>query len=156
MRLAFVAQDRPALAETVKCLSRDMAAPTEGSLSELRRVVRYCKAKPRAELRFYVQTRPSTTVEVYVDSDWAGDTLRRRSTTGMVAMIGGHCIRHASLVQTAVGLSSAEAEFYALCRGAASGLGLIQYLGDLGLDYSLRCWSDSSAARSVAARRGVG
>ncbi len=103
-------------------------------MTELKRLARYYIYRPRAEFIFYVQAVPKTTVEIYVDSDWAGDVLRRRSTTGMIAMIVGHCVRNGSYVQTAIGLSSAEAEFYALCRGAAVGLGLLQSLGDLGLD----------------------
>ena len=95
-------------------------------------------------------------LNIFVDSDWAGDLTTRRSTTGLVAMLGSHCIKHASLLQTQVGLSSGEAEFYALCRGAATGLGLVSYFSDLGIRAVLRCYSDSSAARAVASRRGLG
>ena len=91
-----------------------------------------------------------------MDSDWAGDVLRRRSTTGFVAMLGSHCIKHNSLMQTAIGLSSAEAEFYACCRGAATGLGILSYCGDLGCVPELVLHSDSSAARAVASRRELG
>ena len=94
--------------------------------------------------------------DIFVDSDWAGCLTTRRSTTGLIAMLGGHCVKHASLLQSQVGLSSGEAEFYALCRGAATGLGLVSYLADLGVNAMLRCHSDSSAARAVASRRGLG
>ena len=93
---------------------------------------------------------------LFVDSDWAGCLTTRRSATGLVAMIGGHCVKHSSLLQSQVALSSGEAEFYALCRGAATGLGLVSYLADLGVNAMLRCHSDSSAARAVASRRGLG
>ena len=95
-------------------------------------------------------------LDVFVDSDWAGCLATRRSTTGLIAMLGGHCVKHASLLQTQIGLSSGEAEFYALCRGAATGLGLLSYLSDLGIEAVLRCHSDSSAARAVASRRELG
>ena len=49
-----------------------------------------------------------------------------------------------------------EAEFYALCRGAATGLGLISHLGDLRIQGELTCLSDSKAARAIAAREGLG
>ena len=65
-------------------------------------------------------------------------------------------MKHASLLQTQVGHSSGDAEFDALCRGAATGLGLVSYLNDLGVNAILRCYSDSSAARAVASRRGLG
>ena len=49
-----------------------------------------------------------------------------------------------------------ESEFYALCRGAATGHGILSFLRDLGVGGCLTVWSDSSAARSVASRRGIG
>ena len=155
MRLAYVAQDRPDISEAIKCLARAMASPKVEHLEGLKRLVRYCAGRPRAELRYYVQSEPSV-VQIYVDSDWAGCTESRKSTTGFVAMIGGHLVRHNSTLQTVVGLSSGESEYYALCRGAATGLGILSHLKDLGIEYGLVCNSDSSAARAVASRKGLG
>lgn len=61
-----------------------------------------------------------------------------------------------STLQTAIGLSSGEAEYYALCCGAATGLGLLSHYRDLGVEYGLNCHSDSSAARAMASRKGLG
>ena len=158
MRLAYVGQDRPDLAEAIKHLTTRMSQPRESDLAELKRLVRYVRYRPRAELRFPLQQVGTDAVflDLFVDSDWAGDLTTRRSTTGLIAMLGGHCVKHASLLQSQVGLSSGEAEFYALCRGAATGLGLVSYLADLGVNAMLRCHNDSSAARAVASRRGLG
>ena len=155
MRLAYVAQDRPDLSESIKCLARHMAAPTVEHQETLKRLVRYCSGRPRAELRFHVQKLPPI-VQIFVDSDWAGDVQSRRSTTGLVAQMGGHLVRHNSTMQTAIGLSSGEAEYYALCRGAATGLGMCSHLKDFGYEFGLLCMSDSSAARAVASRKGLG
>ena len=65
-------------------------------------------------------------------------------------------MRSASTTQTIVGLSSCESEFYALCRAAASGIGIQSNLVDLGILADLLIWSDASAARAVASRRGLG
>lgn len=88
MRMAYVAQDRPDISESVKCLARAMAAPHVEHLENLKRLVRYCAGRPRAELRFHIQVAPST-VQIFVDSEWAGCTDTRRSTTGFVALVGG-------------------------------------------------------------------
>ena len=158
MRLAYVGQDRPDLSEAVKQLTTRMASPRSSDLVDLKRVVRYVRYRPRAELRFLRRAVGNSEVflDLFVDSDWAGCLATRRSTTGLIAMLGDHCIKHASLLQSQIGLSSGEAEFYALCRGAATGLGLVSYLKDLGIHAMLRCHSDSSAARAVASRRGLG
>ena len=43
MRAAFLAQDRPDLSETVKCLARKMQAPTEADFSDLKCLGRYLR-----------------------------------------------------------------------------------------------------------------
>ena len=46
MRLKYLEQDRKDLSETVKCLARDMSAPREFHLLELKRAVRFLKGTP--------------------------------------------------------------------------------------------------------------
>ncbi len=52
--------------------------------------------------------------------------------------------------------SSGEAEFYALTKAAAEGLGVQSVAADLGYTLDLRVWVDSTAARAVASRTGLG
>ena len=54
----------------------------------------------------------------YVDSDWAGCKLTRRSTTGYIFMLMGGPICWWSKIQKVVALSSTEAELIALCAAA--------------------------------------
>jgi len=42
-RVAYLAQDRPDSGQAVKNLARKMLSPTEGSMSDLKRLVRYVK-----------------------------------------------------------------------------------------------------------------
>ena len=55
-----------------------------------------------------------------MDSDRAGDWLGRKSTTGVIVRKGKRLLRHMSCLQTLVALSSGEAEYYALIRGACT------------------------------------
>ena len=92
-----------------------------------------------------------------VDSDWAGDLLDRKSTSSTYLFHGRNLIRSATSTQTTVALSSGEAEFSALVKGASIGLGAVSLFNDLGagtLQLELR--TDSSAAKGIASRRGVG
>ena len=91
-----------------------------------------------------------------MDSDWAGDLLGRKSTTGVIVRRGKHLLRHMSCLQTLVALSSGEAEYYALIRGACTSLGIQSHYQDWMIDVPIQIYSDSSAARSVARRRGIG
>ena len=95
------------------------------------------------------------TLQVHVDSDWAGDLLGRESTTGVIVRRGKHLLRHMSFLQTLVALSSGEAEYYALIRGACTSLGIQSHYQDWMIYVPIQIYSDSSAARSVARRRGI-
>eukprot|EP00971_Amphidinium_carterae_P173463 3438450-Amphidinium_carterae.1 len=100
-----------------------MSAPRAGHLLQLKRLARYLKGAPRCVLEYRLQAPAESHLRVYVDSDWAGDTVTRRSTTGMVLQRGSHMLRHSSTIQNVIGLSSAESEYYALTKGACAGLG---------------------------------
>ena len=156
MRAAYLAVDRPDISETVKCLSQAMATPREGHMCVLKRLVRYL-AGARRRVQIYRRQRPGEAqLEAVVDSDWAGDVSSRRSTTGMALMRGSHLLRHSATLQASIGLSSAEAEYYALVRGACFGLGMQSYFEDWDIPLRLRVHSDSSSARAFAKRQGLG
>ena len=102
---------------------------------------------------------PDTT-RAYGDSDQNGCLITRKSTTGYVAMFGQHVVKLGSNTQSVLGLSSAEAEHYALTKGASVVLGLKALAGDWLLDtqcelrYTL--YRDNSAALTFSSRRGLG
>ena len=93
---------------------------------------------------------------VYVDTDFGGCHVTRRSTSGGAMMHGTHLIKHWSTTQSTVALSSAEAELTGICKGAAQGLGLQALAKDLGLDWSLSVSTDAAAAIGICRRRGLG
>ena len=53
-------------------------------------------------------------------------------------------------------LSSEEAEYYAALKGACAALGFQSMLRDLGLKASVKLLTDSSAARGIIHREGLG
>ena len=53
-------------------------------------------------------------------------------------------------------LSSAEAELYALTKGAAQALGLMTLLADLGVEVQAAVHTDASAAIGIVRRSGFG
>ena len=58
--------------------------------------------------------------------------------------------------QNVIALSSGEAEYYAALKGASSALGFQSMLRDLGVETSLTLYTDSSAARGIIHRAGLG
>ncbi len=156
MRCAYLGQDRVDISESVKCLARAMSSPREGHLQQLKRLARYLKGAPACVLQYPRQSLRSSEVFGFVDSDWAGDPISRRSTTGVVIMLGRHLLRHSSTVQNVIGLSSAESEYYALTKGACTNLGVQSHLRDWGIHVDVVMFTDSSSAKAIATRRGVG
>ena len=150
------AQDRADISESMKCLARGMSKPRTGHMMQLKRVARYLEGVPRKAQQYPAQEQSKAHLEVHVDSDWAGDNVTRRSTTGVIVRRGEHLLRHSSTVQNVIGLSSAESEYYALTKGGCSGLGLQSLFADCNLKLQLSLPTDSSIAKALASRKGTG
>jgi len=72
------------------------------------------------------------------------------------AYFPGGILKTWSSTQASVAQSSGEAEYYALVRAASEALGMQSIMRDLGWDCKIRLLVDSSAAKSIASRTGLG
>ena len=70
--------------------------------------------------------------------------------------MGSHTIKSWSTTQAVIALSSGEAEFYGIVKGASIGMGLRSVLNDLGVGCRLGIHTDASAAKAIASRKGLG
>lgn len=75
----FLRNYRPGLGYTVKELSHSLQRPTEADWERLRRLARclQCSMDVGVHLRWPTE---SMVVRVFIDTDWAGDKLSRKST----------------------------------------------------------------------------
>ena len=64
-------------------------------------------------------------------------------------------MKSCSSTQGSVATSVAETEYYAALKGAAEALGFALLARNLGYELKVILWSDSTAARGVAARKGL-
>ena len=128
-RANYLAQDRADIVFAAKECCRGMGTPTRGHLKALRRLARYLVAVPRVVWHFTFQ-QPQTTLRMYSDSDWAGCRRTARSTSGGVAMVGGHCIRCYSVTQKFVTLSSGEAELVGIVKMSTERIGVMSMFLD--------------------------
>ena len=73
-------------------------------------------------------------------------------------MLGKSVVKTWSSNQSVIALSSGEAEYYALVKGASQGIGIRNILGDIGVESieRVQVLSDASAAIGIASRRGSG
>ncbi len=153
-RANYLAADRPDCQFAAKEVCRWMAKPTSSSWQALKRLCRYLVGLPR--LVHIYRWQEVDTVDVYTDTDWNGCPRTRKSTSGGCVLLGGHTIKTWSSTQSSVSLSSGEAEFNGVVRGAGVGLGYRSLLRDLGHEVPLRLWTDSSAALGICSRQGLG
>ena len=132
-----------------------MSKPTTVGLEKFKRIGRYLKGNRRFVQVFRFQG-PCGYVDVYVDANCADCLATRKSTSGGVVIVGVHVLGCWSCTQSTIALSSAESEYIAIVRGSAEGIGLCSVLMDFRTEASLRVWTDSSAARSICLRQGIG
>jgi hypothetical protein len=134
-----------------------MAKPTLGSRAKLKRLARYLLSYPRLVWRFTGERRDDEEVlDVFSDSDWAGDRRTRKSTSGGVAVLSGGTVKSWSSTQGTIAMSVGEAEYYAMVKAAAEALGMQSLARDLGYDLRVRLWVDSTTAQAIVARLGLG
>ena len=95
-------------------------------------------------------------MNIWSDTDYAGCRETRKSTSGGLITIGDHIIRFWSSTQKVIALSSGEAEYYGMVRAAAEGIGSKSILADMHVNVKLKLMEDSSAAKGIAERTGLG
>ena len=86
-----------------------------------------------------------------------GGCLRtRKSTNGLNFFHGKHWVRGAASTQAVIALSSGESEFYGIVKGASCLLGLKSMVADLGKTVDGTLFTDATAGKGIAQRRGAG
>ena len=94
----------------------------------------------------------STNLVGLVDSDWAGDTIKRKSISGIVIMYAGGAIAYKSKYQEVIAMSTTEAEFVAACDAAKIILFFRSIFQDLGIpqEDATILYEDNSGALLMA------
>jgi hypothetical protein len=152
----YLSQDRSDIGYSIKELSRKMSKPDTGDIEKLKHLARYLLGIERAVIHYDYQSMPSEWT-VWVDSDWAGCRVTRKSTSGGLVMWGSHVIRTWSTTQSVIAMSSGEAEYYSMVKGSSMGMGIKSIAMDLGVVMSvINAKTDASAAKGIASRKGLG
>ena len=115
-RAMFLAQDRADIGYAFKELSRRMSKPKARDMKDMKRLGRYMIGKGRVQVRFERQDKCNV-IDIWTDTDYAGCTETRKSTSGGLALLGRHMVKGWANTQSVIALSSREAEFYGLVRG---------------------------------------
>ena len=104
---------------------------------KIKRLVRFLKGAGETKFLYAWQNEDEACdITVLVDSDWAGRTETRKSTSGGVLKVGKHVICTWSTVQPTVTTSSGEAELIAMYDSATRGLRMQTVMSGMGLSRS--------------------
>ncbi|KAG8480138.1 hypothetical protein CXB51_024910 [Gossypium anomalum] len=122
---------RPDISQVVSIVSRYMHNPRKGHWQAVKWILRYIQKTVDVGLLFKQDNTLGKCVIGYVDSDYAGDLDKQKSTTGYVFTLARGPISWKSTLQSTVALSTTEAEYMAVTEAVKEaiwlqGMGLVQ------------------------------
>nr|GEV56098.1 copia protein [Tanacetum cinerariifolium] len=135
--LMYLTSLRPDIMFTVCACARFQVTLKVSHLHAVKRIFRYLKGKPHLGL-WYHKDLPFNLV-AYSDSDYAGASMDRKSTTGSCQFIGFRSISWQCKKQTVVATSSTEAEYVAAASCCAQNNFLI-LIDDGGIRKAIETW----------------
>uniref|UniRef100_A0A5B7BYT4 Reverse transcriptase Ty1/copia-type domain-containing protein n=1 Tax=Davidia involucrata TaxID=16924 RepID=A0A5B7BYT4_DAVIN len=124
---------RPDISHAVSMVSRYMHNPGKGHWQAVKWILRYIQGTVDVGLKFQKDDSTGQHVIGYVDSDYAGDLDKRRSTTGYVFTLAGGPVSWRSTLQSTVALSTTEAEYMAVTEAFKEAIWLQGLIEDLGI-----------------------
>lgn len=139
---------RPDIRHTVSVLSQFNNCYEEEHWQAAKKVLRYLKGTLDYRL---VYKKTSETLQGYVDSDWGGCIMDRRSYTGFCFTFGGAAVSWESRKQRTVASSTMEAEYMGISEAVKEAVLLRHLLKEvLGKEYCITIFSDNQSAQSLS------
>ncbi|XP_042018958.1 putative late blight resistance protein homolog R1B-19 [Salvia splendens] len=140
---------RPDIAYSISCLSRYMSNPGPPHWEALKWLLRYLKHTAHYGLHFSKYS-DMTNLCGFVDSNYANDRDKRKSTTSYVFTLGGSCVSWKSQLQHIVVLSTTESEYIAITEAMKEALWLKGVVSELRfLKQPIVVYSDSQSTIQV-------
>jgi hypothetical protein len=110
-------------------------SPTTLQWNDVKRVMSYIKQTLNHGLCY--KSGGKFEVEGYCDSDWAGDKLTPKSTSGYIFCLAGAAISWSLKRQSIIALSSTESEYIGLCYASKEAVWLRRVMRDVGIGRNL-------------------
>nr|XP_016491599.1 PREDICTED: uncharacterized mitochondrial protein AtMg00810-like [Nicotiana tabacum] len=110
--LLYLTTSRPDNIFSVGLCARFQSNPKESHLKAAKRILRYLKGTQ--DLVLYYFSGDNFDLIGYVDAEYAGYLVDRKSTSGMAYFLGSCLISWGTRKQNSVVLSTAEAEYVAV------------------------------------------
>ncbi|GKC86149.1 putative ribonuclease H-like domain-containing protein [Tanacetum coccineum] len=131
--LMYLTSSRPDIMFAVCACSRFQVTPKVSHMHAVKRIFRYLKGKPTLGL-WYPKDSPMDLI-AYSDSDYAGASIDRKSTTGGCQFLGSRLVSWQCKKQTIMANSTTEAEYIAASHCCGQVLWLQNQLLDYGYNF---------------------
>jgi hypothetical protein len=143
---------RPDIAHAVGMVSRFMHNPGKMHWDAAKWILRYLHGTRNIGICFEGNNEEIDKFSIgYVDSDFASDLDKRRSTTGYVFTMAKGPICWRSILQPTVALSTTEAEYMAMAEAIKEAIWTLGLIEDLGVNqHKLDVYCDSQSAIYLA------
>lgn len=143
--LYLALRSRPDILAAVLILARFQKSPTAYCHQAVKRVFRYLQGSRNLCM---IYETGDMKINSFVDSDYASDTVDRKSMSGFVVKLGNATCIWASKKQPTVTLSTCEAEYHAMTMAAKEVIWLRRIMGEAGFEnhYCVPMSSDNQSA----------
>ena len=147
--LLYLCASRPDIMLSVCMCARFQATPKESHHKAVKHILRYLAHTPT--LGLWYPKGSAFDLIGYSDSDYAGDRVDRKSTSGTCHFLGRSLVCWSSKKQNCVSLSTAEAEYIAAGSCCAQLLWMKQTLKDYGVNMkNVPLFCDNESAIKIA------
>ncbi|CAL2248740.1 unnamed protein product [Prunus armeniaca] len=149
-KLIYLNITRPDITYAVSLVSQFMHSPTMAHLNVVKRILRYLKGSVGRGI--LMKKNDTTQIMGYIDADWAGNAIDRKSTTSYCTFVRGNLVSWKSKKQNVIARSSADAEYRAMASTVCELIWLKGFLSDLGFhsSQSMSLFCDNQAAMHIA------
>eukprot|EP00913_Durusdinium_trenchii_P019597 g18422.t1 len=172
-KMMYISGERPDAQYAIHMLARMMSKPMSSQVKHVTHLTSYLNGTANYGIKLRrtkkgmsildrrdieeIEAQEHHLVEVITDADLAGCKNSRKSLTCFHIFLDGCLIESKVRSQKAIALSSGEAEFTAIVGGCSEALFVKHVVEFMTGDTTMvKARSDSSAARSMTARQGVG
>jgi hypothetical protein len=138
---------RPDITEAVIFISQFTSQPTIAHWNAMLKVVRYLKHTRSSKLIYRSSIHDTA---AYCDADWGTNSKDRKSFSGYIIRYKGCTISWCTKKQTAIALSTMEAEYTALTLVAKEVLWIKSFSLELHFENDLSIYCDNRAAIVIA------
>ncbi|CAI5734626.1 unnamed protein product [Peronospora farinosa] len=147
---------RPDISYAMSVLSQYLDQPRQMHGRAALRVLHYLMGTKSHGIKYSKSDDKKMMLWAYCDANWGNDKKTRRSTSGVLILLGGAAVVYKSKRQSSVALSSAEAEYMALALATQEVMWIRYLLKEMGVTCktATTVHMDNKSAISIATNQG--